>query len=85
MKVREVIRLLGHNGWQHVRTTGSHRQSQHSVKRGTVALAEAEGLIREANEFHLEDLRADGAPCGSAHARPKVSGGFQLADASPFN
>jgi len=29
MKAREVIRLLQHDGWRHVRTRGSHRQFQH--------------------------------------------------------
>jgi predicted RNA binding protein YcfA (HicA-like mRNA interferase family) len=39
MKVREVIKLLERDGWRHVRTKGSHRQFQHSVKRGTVTVA----------------------------------------------
>jgi predicted RNA binding protein YcfA (HicA-like mRNA interferase family) len=39
MKVREVIRLLEQDGWRHVRTRGSHRQYQHSVKPGTVTVA----------------------------------------------
>ena len=39
MKVREVIRLLERDGWRHVRTRGSHRQYQHSVKPGTVTVA----------------------------------------------
>ncbi|MGH8250583.1 MAG: type II toxin-antitoxin system HicA family toxin [Steroidobacteraceae bacterium] len=39
MKVREVIKLLERDGWRHVRTTGSHRQFQHSVKSGTVTVA----------------------------------------------
>ncbi len=39
MKVRDVIRLLERDGWQHVRTTGSHRQFQNPVKLGTVTVA----------------------------------------------
>jgi predicted RNA binding protein YcfA (HicA-like mRNA interferase family) len=39
MKVREVIKLLEGDGWRHVRTTGSHRQFQHSGKSGTVTVA----------------------------------------------
>jgi predicted RNA binding protein YcfA (HicA-like mRNA interferase family) len=39
MRVREVIRLLERDGWRHVRTTGSHRQFQHGVKRGTVTVS----------------------------------------------
>ncbi|MGH9115061.1 MAG: type II toxin-antitoxin system HicA family toxin [Acidimicrobiales bacterium] len=29
MKVREVIRILEHEGWRQVRQGGSHRQFQH--------------------------------------------------------
>ena len=39
MKVRDVIRLVENDGWRHVRTKGSHRQFQHSVKSGTVTIA----------------------------------------------
>jgi predicted RNA binding protein YcfA (HicA-like mRNA interferase family) len=39
MKVREVIRHLEKDGWQHIRTKGSHRQFQHSLKPGTVTVA----------------------------------------------
>jgi predicted RNA binding protein YcfA (HicA-like mRNA interferase family) len=39
VKVRDVIRLLEKDGWRHIRTTGSHRQYQHSVKPGTVTVA----------------------------------------------
>ena len=38
MKVRDVIRLIEVDGWQHVRTRGSHRQFRHAVKRGIVTL-----------------------------------------------
>ncbi|HSF47717.1 MAG TPA: type II toxin-antitoxin system HicA family toxin [Burkholderiales bacterium] len=39
MKVRDLIRRLEEDGWRHVRTRGSHRQFQHSVKPGTVTVA----------------------------------------------
>jgi predicted RNA binding protein YcfA (HicA-like mRNA interferase family)/predicted RNase H-like HicB family nuclease len=39
IKVREVIRLLERDGWRHVRTTGSRRQYQHSIKSGTVTVS----------------------------------------------
>lgn len=39
MKVREVIKFIEQDGWHHVRTKGSHRQFQHSVKPGTVTVA----------------------------------------------
>jgi predicted RNA binding protein YcfA (HicA-like mRNA interferase family) len=44
MKVREVVKLLEKDGWRHVRTKGSHRQFQHSVKSGTVTVAGKAGL-----------------------------------------
>jgi predicted RNA binding protein YcfA (HicA-like mRNA interferase family) len=34
-----LIRRLEEDGWRHVRTRGSHRQFQHSVKPGTVTVA----------------------------------------------
>jgi predicted RNA binding protein YcfA (HicA-like mRNA interferase family) len=39
MRVRDVIRLIEQDGWRQVRTTGSHRQFHHAVKRGTVTIA----------------------------------------------
>jgi predicted RNA binding protein YcfA (HicA-like mRNA interferase family) len=44
MKVREVIRLLQHDGWRHVRTKGSHRQFQHPERPGTVTVAGKLGI-----------------------------------------
>jgi predicted RNA binding protein YcfA (HicA-like mRNA interferase family) len=44
VKVREVIRLLEEDGWQLVRTRGSHRQFKHPKKPGTVTVAGREGL-----------------------------------------
>ncbi len=39
MKVRDLIKALEKDGWRHVRTKGSHRQYQHSVKIGTAKVA----------------------------------------------
>jgi predicted RNA binding protein YcfA (HicA-like mRNA interferase family) len=39
MKVREILRKLSDDGWQKVRQRGSHRQFQHSTKRGIVTVA----------------------------------------------
>ena len=39
MKVRDVLRLLEDNGWQHARTKGSHRQFKHPSKPGSVTVA----------------------------------------------
>jgi predicted RNA binding protein YcfA (HicA-like mRNA interferase family) len=39
VKVREVITTLEADGWQLVRTKGSHRQFRHPIKPGTVTVA----------------------------------------------
>jgi predicted RNA binding protein YcfA (HicA-like mRNA interferase family) len=39
MKVREVLDLLGQNGWFLVATRGSHRQFKHRTKPGRVTVA----------------------------------------------
>ena len=39
MKVREVIRLLEHEGWRLVVTRGSHRQFKHPAKLGRVTVS----------------------------------------------
>ncbi|MBA3793451.1 MAG: type II toxin-antitoxin system HicA family toxin [Rubrobacter sp.] len=38
MKVREAIGLIKQDGWQLVRTRGSHRQYKHSDKPGLVTV-----------------------------------------------
>lgn len=39
MKVSELLRLLGKDGWVMVRQRGSHRQLHHPTKAGTVTVA----------------------------------------------
>jgi len=39
VKVREVIRLLGQDGWVLVVTKGSHRQFKHPTKPGRVTVS----------------------------------------------
>lgn len=39
MKVRELQKLLEHDGWYVGRTRGSHRQLRHPLKTGTVTLS----------------------------------------------
>ncbi len=39
MKVREVIKRLEADGWELVRTRGSHRQYKHPTKPGLVTVA----------------------------------------------
>jgi predicted RNA binding protein YcfA (HicA-like mRNA interferase family) len=43
MKVRDVIKLIEKDGWQLVRTRGSHRQFKHSAKSGLVTVAGKSG------------------------------------------
>jgi predicted RNA binding protein YcfA (HicA-like mRNA interferase family) len=38
MKVREVMRMLRHDGWIEVARRGSHRQLKHPTKRGRVTV-----------------------------------------------
>ncbi|MDH3603529.1 MAG: type II toxin-antitoxin system HicA family toxin [Candidatus Tectomicrobia bacterium] len=39
MKVRDVLRRLRQDGWEIVRTRGSHRQLKHPVKAGLVTVS----------------------------------------------
>lgn len=39
LKVSEMIKLIESDGWQHVRTRGSHRQYVHPIKPGVVTIA----------------------------------------------
>ncbi len=43
MKVREIIRLLEHNGWREVRTKGSHKHFRHPNKPLLVTVPGNEG------------------------------------------
>jgi len=38
VKVRDLIRLIQADGWQHVRTTGSHRHFKHATKPNVVTV-----------------------------------------------
>ena len=38
MKVRDVIKLIESDGWQLVRTRGSHRQYKHPTKKGLITV-----------------------------------------------
>lgn len=44
MKVRDMIKTLKNDGWQLVRTKGSHRQFKHPTKLGTVTVAGKESI-----------------------------------------
>ena len=39
MKIAELLRLLADDGWQLMRTRGSHRQYRHPNKSGIVTVA----------------------------------------------
>ena len=39
MKVRDILKLLADDGWETVRTKGSHRQMKHPRKKGTITVA----------------------------------------------
>lgn len=54
MKVRDVLKRLRRDGWELVRTRGSHRQFQHAVKGGTVTLAG--GLNEDVNPKTLKSI-----------------------------
>ena len=38
MKVRDIVRLLTHDGWVQVSQKGSHRQFKHATKLGKVTV-----------------------------------------------
>ncbi|MEK7250808.1 MAG: type II toxin-antitoxin system HicA family toxin [Bacteroidota bacterium] len=39
MKIRDIIKLIEHDGWYYVDTRGSHRQYKHLTKPGRVTVA----------------------------------------------
>jgi predicted RNA binding protein YcfA (HicA-like mRNA interferase family) len=44
MKVRDIVKLIEQDGWQHIRTRGSHRQFKHPNKPVKVTVAGKPGL-----------------------------------------
>jgi predicted RNA binding protein YcfA (HicA-like mRNA interferase family) len=44
VKVRDILKLLRQDGWEQVRTKGSHRQFRHPRKPGTVTVAGKPGV-----------------------------------------
>ena len=38
MKVRDVIKLIEHDGWYRIKAKSGHRQFKHNVKRGRVTV-----------------------------------------------
>jgi predicted RNA binding protein YcfA (HicA-like mRNA interferase family) len=39
MKVKEIIEIIGNDGWYLIRQKGSHRQYKHTFKKGLVTIA----------------------------------------------
>jgi predicted RNA binding protein YcfA (HicA-like mRNA interferase family) len=39
MKVRDILRMIGDDGWYQARQRGSHRQFKHPTKPGLVTVA----------------------------------------------
>ena len=39
MKVREMLKMIGKDGWFQIRQTGSYRHFRHATKPGTVTVA----------------------------------------------
>ena len=44
MKVREIIRMLEHEGWRLARSKGSHRHFKHPLQPGTVTVSGKESV-----------------------------------------
>ena len=53
MKVRELLKRLGDDGWLIERTRGSHRQLRHPTKPGTVTVS---GHLRD--DVHPKTLKS---------------------------
>jgi len=45
MKVRDVLRMIGDDGWYQARQRGSHRQFKHPTKPGLVTVAGKREMI----------------------------------------
>jgi len=39
MKISDLIEILKKDGWEHLRTNGSHRQFKHPDKKGVVTVS----------------------------------------------
>jgi len=53
VKVRDLIRLIESDGWQYVRTRGSHHQYKHPVKKGRVTVPGHPG-----DDVHFDTLKS---------------------------
>ena len=46
MKVKELLKMLRRDGWYEVRRDGSHMQTKHPFKKGTVTVPVHKGDIK---------------------------------------
>jgi len=47
LKYRDLVEIIKNDGWQHVRTTGSHLHFRHPTKRGVVTAPSGGKLGRD--------------------------------------
>lgn len=47
MKYRDLLKVLHDDGWQHIRTTGSHQHYKHPTKPGLVTVPAGGKLSHE--------------------------------------
>ena len=47
MKYRDLVAMIEKDGWQHVRTTGSHFHFRHPAKKGVVTIPSGGKLGRD--------------------------------------
>ena len=57
MTYREIIRIVERDGWQRVRTTGSHLQFRHPNEPGTVAISAGGKLSSDVPPGALQSVR----------------------------
>ncbi len=57
MKYRDIIREIEADGWQHVRTSGSHMQYRHLIKPGTVTISAGGKMSKDVPPGTLQSIR----------------------------
>ena len=56
MKYRDLLRVLDDDGWQHIRTTGSHQHYKHPTKPGLVTVPAGGKLSHEIPQGTLRSI-----------------------------
>ncbi len=57
MKYRDIVRTVEADGWQLVRTSGSHMQYRHATKPGTVTISAGGKMSRDVPAGTLQSIR----------------------------